>query len=242
VPVDHVTVVESNAPKGGVVVLQEAFGVTPYLLDVAARLAAAGWSAAVPQLYHRSGSPTFAYDVDNGDGVDGRDPTAEAAAATAIGPHAMQLTGDGVMSDVDDSIAELGALGIEPANVGVVGFCFGGSVALCTSGTRRLGAAVSFYGAGITEQHFSVPAFSEVAANRGTPLLGCYGTLDRWIPAADVDVLEREIARSPAPGRLNRYPGAGHGFHCDLRTTYHKASALAAWADTLQWLDRYAAR
>jgi len=99
VPVEHVTVVESAAPKGGVIVLQEAFGVTPYLLDVAGRLAAAGWSAAVPHLYHRSGSPAFAYDVNHGDGVDGREPAAEEAAAAAIGPHAMQLSQAGVMAE-----------------------------------------------------------------------------------------------------------------------------------------------
>ena len=240
-PVEHVTVVPSATPKGGVVVLQEAFGVTPYLLDVAGRLAASGWSAAVPHLYHRSGSPTFAYDVNQGDGVDGREPAAEAAAADAIGPHAVQLTEAGVLADVDDAIAELGALGIGPANVAPVGFCFGGSVALYASGARRLGAAVAFYGAGIAAPHFSVPAFADVAAARSTPLLGCYGALDQWIPPADVDVLEREIARSSAPGQVQRYPGAGHGFHCDLRSTYHEGAARAAWAQTLAWLDRYAA-
>ena len=239
-PVEHVTVVPSATPKGGVVVLQEAFGVTPYLLDVAGRLAAAGWSAAVPHLYHRSGSPTFAYDVNHGDGVDGREPAAEAAAADAIGPHAVALTQAGVMADVDDAIAELGALGIAPANVAAVGFCFGGSVALYASGARRLGAAVAFYGAGITAPHFSVPALADVAAARTTPLLGCYGALDQWIPAADVDALEREIARSSVPGQVQRYPGAGHGFHCDLRSTYHEDAARAAWAQTLAWLDRYA--
>jgi carboxymethylenebutenolidase len=242
VPAEHVTVVPSATPRGGVVVLQEAFGVTPYLLDVAARLARAGWSASVPHLYHRSGSPTFAYDVNHGDGVDGREPAAEAAAAEAIGPHALQLTEAGVMADVDDAIAELGELGIPPANVGVLGFCFGGSVALYTSGARRLGAAVAFYGAGIKSPHFSVPAFTDVAAGRVTPLLCCYGALDRWIPAADMDTLVREMARSAAPAEMNRYPGAGHGFHCDMRSTYHGDAATAAWAQTLAWLDRYAAR
>ncbi len=146
------------------------------------------------------------------------------------------------MADVDDAIAELGELGIPPGNVGVLGFCFGGSVALYASGARQLGAAVAFYGAGIATPHFSVPAFTEVAAVRATPLLGCYGALDRWIPAADVDILEREIARSPVPGHVNRYAGAGHGFHCDLRSTYDECSACTAWAQTLVWLDRYAAR
>jgi carboxymethylenebutenolidase len=146
------------------------------------------------------------------------------------------------MADVDDAIAELGELGIPPQHVGVLGFCFGGSVALYASGARQLGAAVAFYGAGIATPHFSVPAFADVATVRTTPLLGCYGALDRWIPAADLDILEREIARSPVPGQVNRYAGAGHGFHCDLRSTYHEGSARTAWAQTLAWLDRYAAR
>ena len=126
--------------------------------------------------------------------------------------------------------------------MGVLGFCFGGSVALYASGARQLGAAVAFYGAGIATPHFSVPAFADVAAVRTTPLLGCYGALDRWIPAADLDILDREIARSPVPGQVNRYAGAGHGFHCDLRSTYHEGAAGTAWAQTLAWLDRYAAR
>jgi carboxymethylenebutenolidase len=239
---DYVTVIEAITPKGGVIVLQEAFGVTPYLLDVAGRLATAGWTAAVPHLYHRSGSPTFAYDVDHGDGVDGRESKAERAAAEAIGPHAMQLTEAGVMSDLDDAGAELAARGIKPANVGLLGFCFGGSVALYASGLRRYGAAVAYYGAGIAEPHFSVPAFADVARRRATPLLGCYGALDRWIPQSDVDRLEAEVRRSRAPGRVSRYATAGHGFHCDLRTTYDAASAHFAWTDTLAWLDRYAAR
>jgi carboxymethylenebutenolidase len=241
VSADHVTVVEAEPPRGGVIVLQEAFGVTPYLLDVAVRLAAEGWTAVVPHLYHRSGSPTFAYDVNNGEGVDAREPAAEQAAAEAIGPHAMQLTAAGVAADLDDAVAELAARGIGTANTALIGFCFGGSVALYAAGARQFGAAAAYYGAGIAQAHFSVPAFADVAAKRSTPILGCYGALDQWIPPSDVDRLEAELRRSDTPGRVNRYATAGHGFHCDLRSTYDAESARSAWADTLEWFDHYAA-
>jgi carboxymethylenebutenolidase len=242
-PKDHVTLLPAANPRrGGVVLLQEAFGVTDYLLSVGANLAAAGWTTAIPHLYHRSGSPTFAYEVDEGDGVDDRQPAAERAASRAIGPHAMRLTAEGVAEDIDDCLAALEGDGIEPANVGAVGFCFGGSVALYLSARSSLGASVVFYGAGIRDEHFGVPAFAALATERCTPLLGHYGMQDRWIDQQDVDLLESELSLGAAPYELIRYPGAGHGFHCDRRGTYHAPSASAAWARTLTWLDVYAGR
>jgi carboxymethylenebutenolidase len=66
--------------------------------------------------------------------------------------------------------------------------------------------------------------------------------LDRWIDPQDVDLLESKLSLAPAPYELIRYPDAGHGFHCDRRSTYHASSASAAWARTLTWLDIYAGR
>ncbi|MDV6271419.1 dienelactone hydrolase family protein [Rhodococcus globerulus] len=236
----HVTVLCAPSPKGGVVLLQEAFGVTPYLLDVGRQLVDVGWNVAIPHLYHRSGSPTFYYNVNNGDGVDDRQPEAERAASQAIVPHALALSESGVMQDVDDSITALGSVGIAPENIGLVGFCFGGSVALYASATRALGAAVVFYGAGIRSSHFSVPAFTEVAEGRQTPLLGLYGALDKHIPSEDVEALELAVNLSRAAGSVRRFPAAEHGFHSKLRSAYEPQSAEAAWATALDWLHSYA--
>jgi len=49
-------------PKGGIVVVQEAFGVTEHIEDIARRLADAGWYAVAPAFFHRQGSPVLAYD------------------------------------------------------------------------------------------------------------------------------------------------------------------------------------
>ncbi|MGC0366254.1 carboxymethylenebutenolidase [Rhodococcus sp. 27YEA15] len=237
----HLSVIDAaETPRGGVVLLHEAFGVTPHIVSVGERFAAAGWTTVIPHLYHRSGSPTFSYDVAQGEGVDDRRPAAEEAAGRAIGPHALQLTEAGVMADVDDAVDTLAARGITTERIGLVGFCFGGSVALYASCVRAVGAAVAFYGAGIDEPHFAVPSFTSVAARRRTPLLGMYGALDRWIPEADVDVLEAALSLSDSPGGVVRFPAAGHGFHCDVRTTYEPGSAAQAWSTTLAWFERHA--
>ncbi|HEX4865549.1 MAG TPA: dienelactone hydrolase family protein [Acidimicrobiales bacterium] len=240
-PQDHVTVVRAeNSPVGGVVLLQEAFGVTDYLRSVAANLATAGWTVTIPHLYHRSGSPTFAYEVNEGDGVDDRRAGAEQAAARAIGPHALQMTVEGIDQDIDECLAALQDEGIGEKNTAALGFCFGGSIALYLSTQRHLGACVVFYGAGIDEEHFGVPAFTGLAKARHSPLLAHYGDHDAWIRHDDVDILQSALALSPVPFELIHYPDTGHGFHCDRRTTYHAASAIAAWSRTLEWLDEYA--
>ena len=48
--------------RGAVIVVQEAFGVNPYIQDVARRFAAAGWDAIAPAFFHRQGSPVLDYD------------------------------------------------------------------------------------------------------------------------------------------------------------------------------------
>ena len=51
-----------ESPRGGVVVVQEAFGVTSHIEDVARRLAEAGWLAVAPAFFHRQGAPVLGYD------------------------------------------------------------------------------------------------------------------------------------------------------------------------------------
>src|ERR1700733_1207165 len=51
-----------GAAKGGVVVVQEAFGVNAHMQDVTRRFAAAGWDAVAPAFFHRQGSPVLDYD------------------------------------------------------------------------------------------------------------------------------------------------------------------------------------
>jgi len=211
-------------PKGGIVVIQEAFGVNDHIEDVARRFAAEGWLAVAPHLFHRTGDPKLGY----GD-------------FSVVMPHMQGLTAEGVLADIDAALEELARRGIPPERTGVVGFCMGGTVTLITAARRDVGAAVSFYGGGVTEGRFGFGPLVEEATRLRAPWLGLYGDLDQSIPVEGVEQLRAAAASSGQETELVRYPEAGHGFHCDQRDSYEPKSAQDAWARTLAWFDEHLA-
>ncbi len=125
--------------RAAVIVAQEAFGVNPHIEDVTRRVAAAGYRAVAPHLFHRTGDPVIDYgDFDK------------------IMPQFAGLSEAGVLNDLDAALAYLGEAGFAPARIGVVGFCMGGTVAFLASVRRPLGAGVTFYGGGVTEGRFGM--------------------------------------------------------------------------------------
>jgi carboxymethylenebutenolidase len=209
-------------PKGGIVVVQEAFGVNDHIEDVTGRFAAEGWLAVAPHLFHRTGDPQLGYED-----------------RSAIVEHFGALTAVGVVADVDVALAALADEGIELSRVGIVGFCMGGTVALAVAARRDLGASVTFYGGGVSAGRFGFGALVDEAPALQTPWLGLFGDLDEGIPVDEVEQLRVAAASSGQPTEVVRYPDAGHGFHCDQRSSYHEPSARDAWRRTLEWFDRY---
>lgn len=205
-----------GSPKGGIVVIQEAFGVNAYIEDVCRRFAAEGWLAVAPHLFHRTGDPQIPYD-----------------AMGEAQPHMQEFTRDRVLTDVDAALAHLRAADIPAGRQGVVGFCMGGWVSLLVATERTVGAAVTFYGGGITRENFGFPPLVEAAPRLRAPWIGLYGDLDEHIPVENVEQLRGAAARSSHPTEVVRYPDAGHAFHCDARETYHAPSATDAWRRTL---------
>jgi carboxymethylenebutenolidase len=214
----YVATPEGDA-SGGVVVVQEAFGVTPHIESICRRLADAGYVAIAPALFHRSGSPVLGY----GD-------------FEAVRPAMMALTAGGIESDLDAAFADLRQRGFDGASVGIVGFCMGGTVALFAGTQWRLGAAVTFYGGGVAQGRFGFPSLLDVAPELQTPWLGLYGDLDQGIPVDEVESLRRVTAAAKVETEIVRYPDAGHGFNCNDRPdAYHEPSATDAWRRTLAW-------
>ena len=211
-------------PKGGVVVIQEIFGVNDHIEDIGRRLASAGWLAVAPHLFHRTGDPSLGYT----DMEEGR-------------AHAGKMTAEGVLEDVDAAIARIAEAGIPAARTGIIGFCMGGTIAMLAAVHRDLAAAVTFYGGGVTEGRFGFASLVDEAPGLRAPWLGLYGDLDQGIPVADVEELRTAVATSGQPAEIVRYPEAGHGFNCDQRGSYHEPSATDAWRRTLDWFDRYLA-
>jgi carboxymethylenebutenolidase len=212
----------SGTPKGGVVVVQEAFGVNDHIEDVVRRFAEAGYLAVAPHLFHRTGDPKLGY-----------------GNMEEVMPHMKALSPETILEDMDVAIDHLGTAGITLDRIGVVGFCMGGTVTLLISTERPVGAGVTFYGGGVTQGRFGFPPLVEVAPHLQAPWLGLFGDLDQGIPVDDVEALRAAAATSDLPTEVVRYPDAGHGFHCDQRDSYHAESAADAWQRTLAWFEEH---
>jgi carboxymethylenebutenolidase len=214
-----------SVPRGAVIVLQEAFGVNDHIEDVTRRFAGEGYRAVAPHLFHRSGDEELAY-----------------GNFEKIMPHMQALTEAGLVADLDATLEYLAGAGFAPARVGVVGFCMGGSVTFLAAVRRALGAAVTFYGGGVSEGRFGMPPLLDMAPDLQTPWLGLFGDEDQGIPVEQVEALRQATARASVPTEIVRYPDAGHGFHCDARPdSYNEAAAEDGWSRTLDWFERYLA-
>lgn len=206
-------------PKGAIIVVQEAFGVNDHIQDVTRRFAAEGYLAVAPAFFHRAGGGTAPYDD-----------------FSKVMPLFEGISDDGILADVDATVAHLEASGYDPPRIGIVGFCFGGRVTFLTAARRKLGAAVTFYGGGIVNASpLGLSALVGEAADLRTPWLGMFGDLDKGIPVDDVEVLRSAVGDAEVAAEIVRYADADHGFHCDAREAYHRESAEDAWKRTLGW-------
>ena len=209
-----------SAPRVGVIVVQEAFGVNDHIIDLCDRLADHGFIAVAPHMYHRTGDPTFAYDD-----------------FASIGKHIEGMSMAGVMEDIDSAIAALNAEGVQDSQIGIVGFCMGGSITMHVAASREIGAAVGFYGGGIRGRWF-FPSQIDAVQQLKTPWLGLFGDKDQSIPIDDIEALRAASKSSPKPVEIIRYKDADHGFNCDARASYHAESASDAWHRMLSWFDK----
>ncbi|MGA7835946.1 MAG: dienelactone hydrolase family protein [Acidimicrobiales bacterium] len=211
---------DTEAPRA-VIVLQEAFGVNHHIRGVADRLGDANFFAVAPHLYHRDGSPEIPYgDLDS---------------AKEAMSH---LHAEGLRNDLDATTDFLSSLGYHARSVGAIGFCMGGSVAFFAATLSTVGAAVSFYGGGVTSSRMGLAPLLELAPKLRAPWLGFYGDLDSGIPTEEVERLRVATAQSAVATEIVRYPDAQHGFHCDERpSVFHEAAAHDAYARALAFLD-----
>jgi carboxymethylenebutenolidase len=179
-----------------------------------------------PHLFHRSGDPIVPYDLPK-----------------EVMPHLGALSAEGLEADIAATLEHLRRAGFTEGQIGIVGFCMGGSVVVLAAARHRLGAAVSFYGGGIDAGRFGMPPLVELAPELQTSWLGLFGDADQSIPTDQVEMMRQAAATAPVSTEVVRYPEAEHGFHCDARpATYHGTSAKDGWLRTLDWLGVNLAR
>lgn len=212
----------AGAPDGGIVVIQDAFGATAALIAATRRLAADGFLAVAPHLYHRVAV----------DPVDDFDTAA---------PLMKTLNGPDMAHDIADAVDYLDAAGIPPGGRGIIGFCMGGSVALWQAAEGAFAAAVTFYGGGVSKARWTgVPPGLESGARIGCPWLGLYGDKDRSITVEEVERLRAVVAGTGLPTSIVRYANAGHAFALDPASASYVADAAEdSWAHALNWFDAH---
>jgi carboxymethylenebutenolidase len=212
--------------KGAIVVVQEAFGVTDHIKQIADRLAEAGYYAIAPALFHRQGAPVFAYDDYEG-----------------LLPVMAELSNEGISADLTAALDQITAEGFAPSATGIIGFCMGGSVAFFAATQHSLGAAITFYGGGVSTGRFGLPSLIEQAPSLTTPWLGLYGDQDGSIPVDDVEALRQATAQASVDTDIVRYAEAGHGFNCNDRVDHFNAEAASdGWQRSLTFFGERLAR
>jgi carboxymethylenebutenolidase len=210
----------TDSPRA-VIVLQEAFGVNGHIRSVVDRFVDAGYFAVAPELFHRDGSPEVHYDQFD-DAM----------------KYMLNLSKDGITNDLNATTDFLATLGYQPPNIGIVGYCMGGTLSFVAATMDKVGAAVSFYGGGLDKGRFGFPPLLEIAGDLKCPWLGLFGDLDESIPVEQVEELRAAVATSTFNTEIIRYADGRHGFHCDVRPDAFNATAAAdAHQCTLDFFD-----
>lgn len=198
----------AGAPIGGLVIIQEIFGVNSHIRGVCDGYAADGFLAIAPALFDRL-EPGVDLDY-SPEGVErGRALKGQADNGKAL-------------LDIDAACKAAA----EAGPVCVIGYCWGGLLAWL-SATRLSGltAVVGYYGGGIGAVAGETP---------NCPVQLHFGENDHAIPMSDVEAVRQAHETGV---EVHVYAGAGHGFNCDQRASYDADSSKRARARTLGFLQ-----
>jgi carboxymethylenebutenolidase len=202
----------SGAVKGGLVVIQEIFGINGQIRRTVDHFAEQGYVTIAPALFDRveKGIELGYNETDFGIGRETRG----------------KITDEWIIADVGAAVQDVASAG----KVSVIGFCFGGYatyVAACA--VDGVSAAMPFYGGGI-------------AAKVGDMQPKCptqfhFGDKDAAIPLDDLQKIKDALQDSP----MYVYDDAGHGFTCDDRDSFNPGATDRSFARALAWMDEHAA-
>jgi carboxymethylenebutenolidase len=195
--------------SGAVVVIQEIFGVNSHIKSVADGYAKDGYLAVAPAMFDR---------VQRGYDTGYSQPEIQAGVAIM-----QKLDWKQTMLDADAAVAEAKKAG----KVGIVGYCWGGTVSwVAAARLAGLTCSAPYYGGGM-------PGF--IGEKPKIPTLCHFGELDQS-PTLEQS---RAIAKAHPEITAHFYPGAGHGFNCDQRGSYHAESAKLARQRTLEFFRKH---
>jgi carboxymethylenebutenolidase len=201
----------SNTGSGpGVIVLQEWWGLVPHIKDICDRFAAEGFTALAPDLYK------------------GESATDPSEAATLMQALSISETEQILRKAV---LVLLARSEVSSRQVGVIGFCMGGQLAMFAAGANpAIGACVNFYGIHPKVQ----PSYRDLNG----PVLGIFAANDHTYASPEaVKALEKELILLEKPYEFHTYPSTEHAFFNETRPEVYNAEAAAdAWKRTIEFL------
>ena len=193
----------AGKPRGAIVVIQEIFGVNSHIKSVADGYANDGYVAVAPAMFDR---------LQRGYDTGYSQPEIQAGVVIM-----QKLDPKNSMMDVQAAIAEASNGG----KVGIVGYCFGGTISwMAAARASGLSCSVPYYGGGM---------HGLIGEKPKVPVMCNFGEADQSPTLAQA----KEIAAAHPGITAHFYPGAGHGFNCDRRADFRPAAAEAALTRTL---------
>lgn len=199
----------AGKPLGGIVVAPEIFGINTHIRAVADGFAAEGFHAVAPALFDRAQR-----------NYDSGYSQPEIQAGVAI---MQKLDQARTLLDVDAAVAEAKNGG----KVGIVGYCYGGTIAwLAAARTAGLACAVPYYGGGM---------FNLIKEKPKVPVMCNFGETDHSPTLQQA----RAIVAAHPEISAHFYPNAGHGFNCDHRASYNAEAAKLARQRTIEFFHKH---
>ena len=196
----------SGKPKAGIVIIQEIFGVNTHIKEVTDLYASYGYLCIAPSLFDRI-EKNIILNYDEKGVSKGRD--------------LKELCDNYALKDIEASISVVSSAG----KVGVIGYCWGGSL------SWRIGCEVSHLSASVCYYGGDIPKLRDLKPKCN--VLTHFGEFDKGIPIKDVRIFEKKRPEV----HTYTYP-ADHGFNCDHRGQYDKTCAVIAFDRTLKFLEK----
>jgi carboxymethylenebutenolidase len=198
-----------------IILLQEAFGVTQHIRNIAERLCKEGYAVIAPDLFHRTAKRLEVGYTD----------------FASVKPHFLAITNEGLEADLKSCYDWLQQQeNVNHQKIGSVGFCLGGRVSFLANSVLPLTAGVSYYGGGLD-------TLADKAVDLHAPHLFFWGGKDTHILPENIDRIISAVKSAGKDYVSTVISYADHGFNCDERSSYHPLAAKEAWATTLKFFE-----
>lgn len=217
-----------EGPWPAVILYMDAGGIRPAMSEMAQRLADAGYVVLLPDLFYGYGpyAPFVPAEVFKGD------------FRAILGPLMSTTGNDKAAGDTSAFLAYLDTRhDVDGNNVGAVGFCMGGGMAITAAATYpdRFGAAISFHGGNLATD-------AETSPHRLAPTLQAEIYIgaaenDRSYPPGMAVRMETALTQAGVRFRTVTYPAA-HGWMMPDFPVYDHDAAERGWREMLALFDR----